>query len=184
MVAAGYLAEDEANRWRARRVVVRQRPDFFRTTSPYFAEHVRRDIAPPLRREEAARGRARDRDRGRAVDRRCRRRRTSTSRCASWTSGRGGADRSRGWRARRRTNSARASPRATAPIRPSRGGCTSGWSRARGPGGARACASARGSTRCRRGDAVGGAVQHPRQHQRQAAGARRSACCARATSSG
>ena len=45
MVAAGYLTEDEANRWRARPVVVRQRPDFFRTTSPYFAEHVRRDIA-------------------------------------------------------------------------------------------------------------------------------------------
>jgi len=45
MIAAGYLTEDEANRWRARPVVVRQRPDFFRTTSPYFAEHVRRDIA-------------------------------------------------------------------------------------------------------------------------------------------
>jgi penicillin-binding protein 1A len=45
MIAAGYLTEDEANRWRARPVVVRQRPDFFRTTSPYFAEHVRRDVA-------------------------------------------------------------------------------------------------------------------------------------------
>ena len=45
MVAAGYLTDDEANRWRARPVVVRQRPDFFRTTSPYFAEHVRRDVA-------------------------------------------------------------------------------------------------------------------------------------------
>src|SRR4051812_43617745 len=45
MVAAGYLTEDESNRWRARPVVVRQRPDFFRTTSPYFAEHVRRDVA-------------------------------------------------------------------------------------------------------------------------------------------
>ena len=45
MIAAGYLTEDDANRWRARPVVVRQRPDFFRTTSPYFAEHVRRDIA-------------------------------------------------------------------------------------------------------------------------------------------
>src|SRR5215831_2619851 len=44
MIAAGYLTEDEANRWRARPVVVRQRPDFFHTTSPYFAEHVRRDI--------------------------------------------------------------------------------------------------------------------------------------------
>ena len=44
MIAAGYLNEDEANHWRARPVVVRQRPDFFRTTSPYFAEHVRRDV--------------------------------------------------------------------------------------------------------------------------------------------
>jgi penicillin-binding protein 1A len=45
MIAAGYVTEDEANRWRARPVIVRQRPDFFRTTSPYFAEHVRRDVA-------------------------------------------------------------------------------------------------------------------------------------------
>ena len=45
MIAAGYLTDDEANRWRARPVVVRQRPDFFRMTSPYFTEHVRRDIA-------------------------------------------------------------------------------------------------------------------------------------------
>jgi penicillin-binding protein 1A len=45
MIAAGYLTDDEANRWRARPVVVRQRPDFFRMTSPYFTEHVRRDVA-------------------------------------------------------------------------------------------------------------------------------------------
>src|SRR5205807_5138840 len=32
------------NHWRARPVVVRQRPDFFHTTSPYFTEHVRRDV--------------------------------------------------------------------------------------------------------------------------------------------
>ena len=44
MIAAGYLTEDEANHWRARPVVVRQRPDFFHTTSPYFTEHVRRDV--------------------------------------------------------------------------------------------------------------------------------------------
>jgi penicillin-binding protein 1A len=44
MVAAGYMTEDAANHWRARPVVVRQRPDFFHTTSPYFAEHVRRDV--------------------------------------------------------------------------------------------------------------------------------------------
>ncbi|HVR01440.1 MAG TPA: transglycosylase domain-containing protein, partial [Polyangia bacterium] len=44
MVASGQLTDDEANRWRARPVTVRQRPDFFHNTSPYFAEHVRRDI--------------------------------------------------------------------------------------------------------------------------------------------
>jgi penicillin-binding protein 1A len=43
MVAAGYLSDEEANRWRARPVTIRQRPDFFRTVSPYFTEHVRRD---------------------------------------------------------------------------------------------------------------------------------------------
>ncbi len=45
MVAAGYLTDVEANRWRARPVIVRQRPDFFHTVSPYFAEQVRRDVA-------------------------------------------------------------------------------------------------------------------------------------------
>ena len=45
MVASGYLTDDEANRWRARPVTVRQRPDFFHETSPYFTEHVRRDVA-------------------------------------------------------------------------------------------------------------------------------------------
>jgi penicillin-binding protein 1A len=45
MVASHYLTDDEANRWRARPVTVRQRPDFFHQTSPYFAEHVRRDVA-------------------------------------------------------------------------------------------------------------------------------------------
>jgi penicillin-binding protein 1A len=44
MVAAGYLLDEEANRWRARPVIIRQRPDFFRTVSPYFSENVRRDI--------------------------------------------------------------------------------------------------------------------------------------------
>src|ERR1700722_16405949 len=45
MVAAGYLTDVEANHWRARPVIVRQRPDFFHTVSPYFAEQVRRDVA-------------------------------------------------------------------------------------------------------------------------------------------
>jgi penicillin-binding protein 1A len=44
MVAAGYLPQDEAIAWHARPVVVRPPPDFFRERSPYFAEHVRRDI--------------------------------------------------------------------------------------------------------------------------------------------
>jgi penicillin-binding protein 1A len=44
MVAAGYLNDEEANRWRARPVTVRQRPDFFRNVSPYFTEQVRRDL--------------------------------------------------------------------------------------------------------------------------------------------
>jgi penicillin-binding protein 1A len=44
MVAAGYLSDVEANRWRARPVIIRQRPDFFRTVSPYFSENVRRDV--------------------------------------------------------------------------------------------------------------------------------------------
>ncbi len=45
MVAAGYLKDADANHWRARPVTVRQRPDFFHTTSPYFTEQVRRDVA-------------------------------------------------------------------------------------------------------------------------------------------
>jgi penicillin-binding protein 1A len=45
MVASGYLTESDANPWRARPVVVRERPDFFRNISPHFAEHVRRDVA-------------------------------------------------------------------------------------------------------------------------------------------
>ncbi len=43
MVASGYLSEEEANHWRARPMTIRQRPDYFRTISPYFAEQVRRD---------------------------------------------------------------------------------------------------------------------------------------------
>ena len=45
MVAASYLTDDEANRWRARPVIIRQRPDFFRAVSPYFSEQVRRDVS-------------------------------------------------------------------------------------------------------------------------------------------
>ena len=44
MVAAGYLTESEATTWKARPLVVRQRPDFFHDHSPYFTENVRRDI--------------------------------------------------------------------------------------------------------------------------------------------
>jgi penicillin-binding protein 1A len=45
MVSVGYLTDAEANTWRARPIAVKQRPDYFRQTSPYFAEHVRRDVA-------------------------------------------------------------------------------------------------------------------------------------------
>jgi penicillin-binding protein 1A len=44
MVAAGKITDEEANKWRARPVTVRQRPDYFHTLSPYFTEHVRRDV--------------------------------------------------------------------------------------------------------------------------------------------
>ena len=70
MVAAGYLTDDEANRWRARPVVVRQRPDFFRTTSPYFTEHVRRDVARRYGEKKLLEGGLHDRDRRGPVDRR------------------------------------------------------------------------------------------------------------------
>jgi len=45
MVDVGDLTDAEANAWRARPVTIRQRPDYFRQTSPYFTEHVRRDVA-------------------------------------------------------------------------------------------------------------------------------------------
>jgi penicillin-binding protein 1A len=44
MAAVGAISEAEAARWRASPITVRQRPDYYHTTSPYFAEHVRRDI--------------------------------------------------------------------------------------------------------------------------------------------
>jgi penicillin-binding protein 1A len=45
MAVAGVIDEATANNLRARPLTVRQPPDFFRERSPYFAEHVRRDIA-------------------------------------------------------------------------------------------------------------------------------------------
>jgi penicillin-binding protein 1A len=45
MAMAGVIDEATANNLRARPLAVRQPPDFFRERSPYFAEHVRRDIA-------------------------------------------------------------------------------------------------------------------------------------------
>ncbi len=45
MVASGYLTEREATTWKARPLKLRPRTDFFRTSSPYFAENVRRDIS-------------------------------------------------------------------------------------------------------------------------------------------
>ncbi len=95
MVASGYLTDDEANRWRARPVTVRQRPDFFRTVAPYFAEHVRRDIIRRYGEKKLYEG-------GLDIETTLvpwidvwPGRRTSTSRCASSTSARAGAARSR-----------------------------------------------------------------------------------------
>ncbi len=45
MVAAGHLPAADAQSLRARPLVVRPPVDFFRQRSPYFAEHVRREIA-------------------------------------------------------------------------------------------------------------------------------------------
>ena len=45
MATAGVIDETTANNLRARPLTVRQPPDIFRDRSPYFAEHVRRDIA-------------------------------------------------------------------------------------------------------------------------------------------
>jgi penicillin-binding protein 1A len=44
MAAAGFVGEAEAQAASARPLAVRPPPDFFRDRSPYFAEHVRRDI--------------------------------------------------------------------------------------------------------------------------------------------
>ena len=157
---AGYLTDDEANRWRARPVVVRQPPDFFRKTSPYFTEHVRRDIAA-LRREDAARGRAGDRDDGDAVDRRAgageRRLLAAQAGQAAGLARSGGAPRGR----RRATSSAAASPPATARAA-GRGAAL--------PGAGRVGDCRTGAARVRVGkgiytlplasDGLGGAVQH------------------------
>ena len=149
MIAAGYLTEDEANRWRARPVVVRQRPDFFRTTSPYFAEHVRRDVARRYGEKKLLEG-------GLEID----------TAVVPWIDAAGQEnvdfslrklDKRQGWRgpvaraggrgggriprARRRALRRRPARRGAAVPRPRRG---------RGAAAARrACASARGSTRCR-----------------------------------
>jgi penicillin-binding protein 1A len=45
MAAAGVISAQEAEAWKAKPLVLRPPPDFFRERSPYFAEHVRRDIA-------------------------------------------------------------------------------------------------------------------------------------------
>jgi penicillin-binding protein 1A len=44
MAAAGYISAEDEARWRGRPLVMRAPPDFFRERSPYFAEHVRKDI--------------------------------------------------------------------------------------------------------------------------------------------
>ena len=186
MVASGYLTDDEANRWRARPVIIRQRPDYFHTVAPYFAEHVRRDIVR------------------RYGEKKLLRRAASTSRppfCPGSTSSGAGERRLLAAQARQAaglaraggaprpapppTSSAAASPPATAASRRPRGASTSASSRGRPPTAATACASARASTRCPPAEhAVGRPLQRQGRRQRQDSSSRRSACCAPATSSG
>ena len=45
MAAAGTITQEEAAAWRVRPLTLRPPPDFFRERSPFFAEHVRKDIA-------------------------------------------------------------------------------------------------------------------------------------------
>jgi penicillin-binding protein 1A len=45
MVEAGHITQDEAATFKAKPLVLRPPPDFFRERSPYFAEHVRRYMA-------------------------------------------------------------------------------------------------------------------------------------------
>lgn len=45
MAAAGTITQEEASAWKVRPLTLRPPPDFFRERSPYFAEHVRKDIA-------------------------------------------------------------------------------------------------------------------------------------------
>jgi penicillin-binding protein 1A len=45
MATAGVITAEEATVWKGKPLILRPPPDFFRERSPYFAEHVRRDIA-------------------------------------------------------------------------------------------------------------------------------------------
>ena len=45
MAAAGYISPEDESRWKGKQLVMKPPPDFFRERSPYFAEHVRKDIA-------------------------------------------------------------------------------------------------------------------------------------------
>ena len=181
MVAAGFLTEDEAKLARAPRHGAPAPRLLPHDVAVFHRARAARRRAT-LRREEAARGRPRDRDHGRAVDRRRRRRRTSTSRCASWTSGRAGAARTRGSRARRPTF-----PRALAALYgddpPVEGRLYLGLVEGDGGRGAARVRVGKGSTRCRprRWWAV---PYSTRDAATASCSSRRSACCARATSSG
>jgi penicillin-binding protein 1A len=170
MIAAGYLTEDEANRWRARPVVVRQRPDFFRTTSPYFAEHVRRDVARRYGEKKLLEG-------GLDIE----------TAVVPWIDAAAQEnvdfslrklDKRQGWRGpvARLVGAAADEFRARIAARygadpPVEGRLYLGIVEGAGPGGAGARAVGKGIyTLPVGGDVVGGAVQHPRQQQRQAAG--------------
>ena len=48
MVAFGSIPLEEAQAWIDRPLVVRPRRDYFHEITPYFAEHVRRDLGRDL----------------------------------------------------------------------------------------------------------------------------------------
>lgn len=56
MAAAGFLDDAEVTRQKAHPVVTRAQPDIFHERSPYFAEHIRRDLAARYGEETLWRG--------------------------------------------------------------------------------------------------------------------------------
>ena len=184
MVAAGYLTEDEANHWRARPVVVRQRPDFFRTTSPYFAEHVRRDVVRRYGEKKLLEGGL---DIETAVVPWIDAVRAGERRLLAAQAGQA-AGLARTGRAARRRGGRRVPRPHRRPLRrrsARRGAAVPGHRRGRGGGGRVPRARRQGDLHAAaRRDDVGGAVQRQGRRATASCWSRRSACCTPATSSG